>query len=71
MLLAVSNEFGFVDGHSGPQSHCRDHDFSPLRIRRADHGGHIDGGMSVEHFFDTVRENILAAADDHVLLAIG
>src|SRR5882672_2993937 len=68
--LAVRDEFGLVDGTAGLQFDRRDDDFTPLRIGRAYHGGHFDGGMPVENLLDVVGKYVLAAADDHVLLAI-
>src|SRR6267378_630876 len=68
--LAVRDEFGFFNGTAKLQFDGRDDDFAPLRIGSADHGGHFDGGMPVKNLLDVVGKYVLAAADDHVLLAI-
>src|SRR5579872_7486103 len=39
-------------------------------VRHADHGGLGDRGMLVEHLLDLARVDVVAAADDQVLLAV-
>jgi hypothetical protein len=39
-------------------------------VRQADHGGLGDGGMLVEHLLDLPRVDVVAAADDQVLLPV-
>ena len=42
-------------------------DLAPLLVGEADDGDLGDGGMAVEDLLDLGGEEILAAADDHVL----
>src|SRR5690606_10294344 len=45
--------------------------FAPSLVRNADHGDLAHLRQLVDHALDLRRGDILAAADDHVLLAIG
>ena len=50
--------------------HDRDDAFAPLRVLTADHGGVEHRRVAEENLLDLDRVDVLAAGDDHVLLAV-
>ena len=55
---------------AGAPHHIGDRHLLPFRIGAADHGGFGDAGMRDQHALDLGRIDVLAARDDHVLLAV-
>ena len=49
------------------QNHDRHDAFAEILVRQADHGGFLDAGFTVDHAFDFLGIDIVAAADDEVL----
>src|SRR5262249_36671055 len=58
-------------GHTRTEHDAGTHPLAPLEIRYADHGGLLDRGMRLQDRLDLRRRDVLAAADDHVVLAAG
>src|SRR4029450_10342374 len=46
------------------------HRLAPLLVRHADHRAVLHRGMAPQHLLDLAGEDVEAAGDDHVLLAI-
>ena len=59
------------DVRAGLQLDARLDRLSPLRVGHADHGTVLDGGMCQHDVLDLEREDVEAARDDHVALAVG
>src|SRR5205823_6818200 len=68
---AELDERGLVGLLAGAQDDERLHGLAPLLVGHAYHGDLGDGGVLVEAVLDLDRRDVLAAGDDHVLLAIG
>src|ERR1700686_1553929 len=66
----MGDQIGLADGKAGFPGDDRHDDFAPCRVWRSDDRRHMHCGMFVKHVLDVVRKNVLAAADDHVLLAV-
>src|SRR6266487_955871 len=62
----------FLGGDDGPrlEGHRRPDLLAEGRMRQADHGGFGDRGVLVEHLLDLPRVDVVAAADDQVLLPV-
>ena len=54
-----------------PEHDDGDRPFAPLRVGKADDGAFGDVGELVDDALDLARGDVLAARDDHVLLAVG
>ena len=54
-----------------PQHHVNDRQLAGVRVRLADRGGHLHGRMPHHRFLDHGRVDVVAAADDQVLLPAG
>src|SRR5277367_6719846 len=54
----------------GSQGHGGNNYLPPVGIWRAHDRGKMNSRMTAQDFLDIAREDILTAADDHVLLAI-
>src|SRR4051795_8372263 len=57
-------------GRAGLQHHRGPHLLAELRVRDADADHLRDGGVLVEGLFDLARIDVVATADDHLLLAV-
>ena len=55
----------------GLEHHERVRRLAPLLVRHADDRDFLDRVVTQQHRLDLDRRNVLAAADDHVLQAIG
>ena len=70
VLAAMLEDSGFVGLCTRFQfDKCRDR-LAPLRMRQADHGGVLHGGMGEQRLLDLDGRDVLAAGLDHVLLAV-
>ena len=58
-------------GLAGAQRHLRHHGLAPFRVRGADHGHFAHRRVLGEHVLDRHRVDVVAAADDQELLAVG
>ena len=70
MLSAMLGDPGFIGLRARLQLDEGGHRLAPLRMRQADHGGVLHGGMGEQRFLDLDGGDILAAGLDHVLLAV-
>src|SRR4029077_11984989 len=61
-----------LGGDDGPrlEGHRRPDLLAEGRMRQADHGGLGDGGVVVQRLLDLPRVDVVAAADDQVLLPV-
>src|SRR5437870_10644078 len=70
-FAAELDERGLVGLLAGAEHDERLHRLTPLLVGDADHGDLGDGRVLVEAVLDLDRRDVLAAGDDHVLLAVG
>src|SRR5689334_16035326 len=68
--LAVRDEVGLGERRPLGLHHQRLDGLAPLLVRYADDGDLRDVGMAEDDVLDLDRRNVLAAGDDHVLLAV-
>src|SRR5690349_13894937 len=71
METTVALELVDVETCAGLQHDRGHHALAPAGIRHADHGRLADLRQLVDDALDLGRRDVLAAADDHVLLAVG
>jgi hypothetical protein len=58
------------DGGARLERHRRTDLLTQLRVRQADHSRLGDRGVLIEHFLDLLRVDVVAAADDQILLPV-
>src|SRR5262245_16041918 len=69
-LTAGGSQVVITDVHAIPDHDKSHHLLAPVLMGKADDGGLIDRRMSQQNLLHLPRENVLAAGDDHVVLAI-
>ena len=69
--LGEGQQLGFGRAGAGLELHVGDRHLAGMRVGPADRGGDLHGRMPVQRLFDARRIDVVAAADDQLLLAAG
>ena len=69
-MRALQNSSSALDGGGAAQAHQRHDGFAPFAVGGADHSDFGHRRVFVQQVLDLARIHVLAARDDHVLLAV-